>query len=96
MAVDVNADPSPTQSCATSYTLWVDTHPVPTSGLPLQWTTWLGDTLQNEVPEEGLAKFIKTLSLAKPVIGQEKFVQNRLQALANVVHAFKLSPVPGT
>jgi hypothetical protein len=74
MAVDIAADPSPTQSCTMSYTSWVDTHPAPTSGLPLQWMTWLGDALWNEVPKEGLAKFIKTLSLAKPAIGREKFV----------------------
>jgi hypothetical protein len=78
MAVDVDADPSPTQSRATSYTSWVNTHLAPTSGSPLQWTTWLGDALWNEVPEEGLAEFIKMLSLARPAIGQEKFVQNRL------------------
>jgi hypothetical protein len=36
MVIDDDTDPSPTQSCATSYTSWVDTHPVPTSGLPLQ------------------------------------------------------------
>jgi hypothetical protein len=95
MAIDDDADPSPTQSHATSYTLWVDTHPAPTSGSPLQWTTWLGNTLQNEVLEQGLAEFIKMLSLTRPVIGQEKFVQNRLQALANTVCNFKQSPTPG-
>jgi hypothetical protein len=36
--------------------------------------TWLGDALQNEVPEEGLAKFIKALFFARPAIGWEKFV----------------------
>jgi hypothetical protein len=96
MAIDDDADPSPTQSHATSYTLWVDTHPAPTSGSPLQWTTWLGDTLQNEVPKQGLAEFIKMLSLTRPAVGWEKFVQNWLQVLANAVHNFKQSPTPGS
>jgi hypothetical protein len=39
--------------------------------------------------------FIKTLSLAQNEMIREKFVQNRLQALANMVHAFKSSPIPG-
>jgi hypothetical protein len=69
MAVDADVDPSPTQSRVMSYISWVDTHPAPTSGLPLQWTTWLGNALWNKVPKEGLAKFIKTLSLIRPVIG---------------------------
>jgi hypothetical protein len=63
MAVNADADPSPIQSHAMSYTSWVNTHPAPTSGSSLQWTTWLSDALWNEVPKEGLAKFIKTLSL---------------------------------
>jgi hypothetical protein len=94
MAVD--DDPSPIQSCATSYTSWVDTHPAPTSGSLLHWTTWFGNALWNEVPKEGLATFIKSLSLAQNEMIREKFVQNRLQMLANAVCAFKSSPVPGT
>jgi hypothetical protein len=93
MAVD--DDPSPIQSHATSYTSWVDTHPAPTSGPLLQWMTWFGNALWNEVPKEGLATFIKSLSLAQNKMIREKFVQNRLQVLANMVRVFKSSPVPG-
>jgi hypothetical protein len=96
MAIDDDADPSPTQSRATSYTSWVDTHPVPTSGLPLQWTIWLGDALWNKVPAQGPAEFIKTLALTRPAKGQEKFVQNWLEALMNTVHIFEQSHPPST
>jgi hypothetical protein len=58
--------------------------------------TWLGNALQNEVPAQGLAKFIKTLSLTRPAKGWEKFVQNRLEALMNAVRAFEQSHPHGT
>jgi hypothetical protein len=49
-------------------------------------------------PAVGLTEFIKTLSLAKPKLGQKMFVQNRLkvlnEAILEVVHEFT-PPVPG-
>jgi hypothetical protein len=96
MAVDEVEEPSPLKSCMLSYTLWVESHPVPSSGLPLALMNWLCDTLQNEVLEAGLAKFIKTLSMAMPPLGREKFVQNRLTLLERIAHEVEQPPFPGT
>jgi hypothetical protein len=76
--------------------LWVPFHPAPSSGSPLEWRTWFDKALHNEVPTEGLTKFVKAMSFAQPAMIRDKFVQNRLSALANTVHTFKVSPVPGT
>jgi hypothetical protein len=60
--------------------------------------------LRHEVTEEDLTEYIKTLAFAHNVMIREKFVQNRLSALAdavrewkdNVVASWHKSPVPGT
>jgi hypothetical protein len=92
------ADPYPSsqESSEASFNLWVPFHPAPTSGSPLQWRTWFDEALCNEVPKEGLTEFIKALSFAQPAMIRDKFVQNRLSALADAVHVFKASPVSGT
>jgi hypothetical protein len=100
------ADPSP-GSCESSeglFVSWVSSHPSPEGGSPLMWKTWFAGALRHEVTEEDLTEYVKTLAFAHNVMIREKFVQNRLSALADAVREWKddvvaswhKSPVPGT
>jgi hypothetical protein len=82
MAVDVE-DPSLNRSHASSFDPWTETHPAP----PLDdsryaWTTWLEDALDNGVPEDGLAEFIRRISMtATSPLARLKFVRTKLKWL---------------
>jgi hypothetical protein len=101
------ADPYP-NSCESSeahFVSWVPSHPAPTDGgSPLRWKTWFGQALRNEVTEEALTEYVKTLAFTQNAMIRDKFVQNRLSALADTVREWKddivsswhKSPVPGT
>jgi hypothetical protein len=100
------ADPYPHshESSESNFISWVPSHPAPTSGLPLEWRTWFGEALRNEVMAEALTEYVKTLSFTQHASIWDKFVQNRLSALADAVQGWKdvvvclwhKSPVPGT
>jgi hypothetical protein len=82
MAVDVE-DPSLNRSRASSFDPWTETHLAP----PLDdsryaWTTWLEDALDNGVPEDGLAEFIRTISMtATSPLARSKFARTKLKWL---------------
>jgi hypothetical protein len=96
MEWEVDPYPSSQESSEACFNSWVPYHPAPTSGLPLQWRTWFGEALRNEVLEEGLAEYVKAMSYTQLKINRDKFVQNRLSMLADAVLVFKMPPVPGT
>jgi hypothetical protein len=82
MAIDAE-DSSVTWSRASSFDPWTETHLAPSIGDSQDaWTTWLDDALRNGVPEFGLAKFIRTLSMTvMSPLARSKFVQLRLKFL---------------
>jgi hypothetical protein len=100
------ADPYPysRESSEAHFVSWVPSHPAPTSGSLLQWKTWFGEALRNEFTEEALTEYVKTLAFTQNAMIRDKFVQNRLSALADTVREWKddvvtswhKSPVPGT
>jgi hypothetical protein len=100
------ADPYPSsrESSEAHFVSWVPFHPAPTSGSPLAWKTWFAEALRNEVMEEALTEYVKTLAFTQNMMIRDKFVQNRLSALADTVREWKddvvsswhKSPVPGT
>jgi hypothetical protein len=101
------ADPYPNsrESSEGLFVSWVSSHPAPTDGgSPLRWKTWFAGALRNEVTEEALTEYVKTLAFTQNVLIRDKFVQNRLSALADAVREWKddvvaswhKSPVPGT
>jgi hypothetical protein len=104
MEWEVDPYPHLCESSESNFVLWVPSHPAPTSGLPLEWRTWFGEALCNEVTAEALTEYVKTLSFTQHASIRDKFVQNRLSALADAVQGWKddvvrswhKSPVPGT
>jgi hypothetical protein len=101
------ADPYPNsrESSEGLFVSWVCSHPAPTDGgSPLRWKTWFAGALRNEVTEEALTEYVKTLAFTQNALIRDKFVQNRLSALADAVREWKddvisswhKSPVPGT
>ena len=101
------ADPYPysRESSEAHFISWVPSHPAPTDGgSPLRWKTWFGEALRNEVTEEALTEYVKTLAFTQNAMIRDKFVQNRLSALADAVREWKddvvsswhKPPIPGT
>jgi hypothetical protein len=101
------ADPYPNlhESSEGLFVSWVSSHPVPTDGgSPLRWKTWFAGALRNEVTEEALTEYVRTLAFTQNAMIRDKFVQNRLSALADAVQEWKddvvsswhKTPVPGT
>jgi hypothetical protein len=100
------ADPYPhlCESSESNFISWVPSHPAPTSGSPLEWRTWFGKALRNEVTAEALTEYVKTLLFTQHASIRDKFVQNRLSALVDAIQGWKddivclwhKSPVPGT
>jgi hypothetical protein len=71
------ADPYPNlcESSKGIFVSWVCSHPVPTDGgSPLQWKTWFGQALRNEVTEEALTEYVKTLAFTQNAMIRDKFV----------------------
>jgi hypothetical protein len=82
------ADPYPNsrESSGAHFVSWVPSHPAPTDGgSPLRWKTWFGQALRNEVTEEALTEYVKTLAFTQHAMNRDKFVQNRLSTLADAV-----------
>ena len=75
---------------------WTKSHLTPSiTGSPHKWETWLDSALHNGVPEFGLAKSIKTLSMTAMLpLGQVKFAWNRLKMLECISHAVRQPPIP--
>jgi hypothetical protein len=100
------ADPYPNsrESSKGLFVSWVSSHPSPEGGSPLMWKTWFAGALRHEVTAEDLTEYIKTLAFTQNAMIRDKFVQNRLSALADVVREWKddddaswhKPPVPGT
>ena len=82
MAVD-GEDSSLNWSHASSFDPWTETHPAPPlDGTRYAWTTWLEDALNNGVPEDGLAKFIRMILMtAMSPLARAKFVWTKLKWL---------------
>jgi hypothetical protein len=105
MEWEADPDPFSRESSKARFVLWVPSYPAPTDGgLLLRWKTWFADALRNEVTEEALTEYVKTLAFTQPTKNRTLFVQNRLSALADAVCEWKdddiaswhKSPVPGT
>ena len=105
MEWEADPDPFSRESSEARFVLWVPSYPAPTDGgLLLRWKTWFADALRNEVTEEALTEYVKTLAFTQPTKNRTLFVQNRLSALADAVCEWKdddiaswhKSPVPGT
>jgi hypothetical protein len=82
MAIDVE-DSVLNRSHASSFDPWMETHLAPPlDGSWYAWMTWLEDALDNGVPEDGLAKFIRMISMtAMPPLTRVQFVQTKLKWL---------------
>jgi hypothetical protein len=104
MEWEVDPYPSSHESSESHFVSWVPFHPAPTDGSLLQWKTWFGEALRNEVTKEALTEYVKTLLFTQNMLIRDKFVQNRLSALADAVQEWKddvvasshKSPIPGT
>jgi hypothetical protein len=104
MEWEVDPYPNSHESSEAHFVSWVPFHPAPANGLPLWWKTWFGEALRNEVTEEALTKYVKTLAFTQNAMIRDKFVQNRLSALADtvcewkddIVRSWHKSPIPGT
>jgi hypothetical protein len=104
MEWEVDPYPNSRESSEAHFVSWVPFHPAPTDGSPLRWKTWFGQALRNEVMEEALTEYVKTLAFTQNVLIWDKFVQNRLSALADAVQEWKddvvtswhQTPVSGT
>jgi hypothetical protein len=105
MEWEADPDPFSRESSEARFVSWVPSHPAPTDGgSPLHWKTWFTEALRNEVTEEALTEYVKTLAFTQPTMNRTLFVQNRLSALAdavrewkdNVVASWHKSPIPGT
>jgi hypothetical protein len=96
MAVDDNKDTLLNKSHPSSFNPWTKSHLTPSiTGSPHKWETWLDSALHNGVPEFGLAKSIKMLSMTAMLpLGQVKFAWNRLKMLECISHAVRQPPIP--
>jgi hypothetical protein len=82
MAVD-GEDSLLNRSHASSFNPWTETHPAPPlDGTRYAWTTWLEDTLDNGVPEDRLAEFIRIILMtAMSPLARAKLVWMKLKWL---------------
>jgi hypothetical protein len=105
MEWEADPDPHSRESSEGLFVSWVSSHPAPTDGgSPLRWKTWFTGALRNEVTEEALTEFVKTLAFTQNAMIWDQFVQNRLSALADAVREWKddvvsswhKPPIPGT